>query len=62
MYHTNFVIFFFATLNNITLIKPMHKLLSFAAYNFVTNPVINSPIGTNNLTPCFQNPNIYLYI
>jgi len=36
--------------------------MSFAAYNFVPNPVSNSSIGTNNLTPYFQRPNIYLYI
>ena len=35
--------------------------MSFAAYNFVPNPVSNSSIGTNNLTPYFQRPNIYLY-
>jgi len=60
--HTNLAVLVFATLNNIMLIKAILKLLRFSAYNFVPNPVTNSPIGTNNLTPYSQKPNIYLYI
>ena len=60
--HTNLAVLVFATLNNIMFIKASLKLMSFAAYNFVPNRVTNSPIGTNNLTPYFQKPNICLYI
>jgi len=60
--HTNLAVLVCGTLNNIMLIKAILKLMRFAAYNFVPNPVTNSPIGTNNLTPYFQKPNIYLYI